>query len=139
MNSQGMINVETLLPSSLLDEDHNSDNESDSSINFNKKLSLFNEEQIDDSPDQVIFNLLIIIYFNYYRKKILSLMMKQILHWKIKANRIIQKKIKLIHLLSQKKMKSLKMVYQNKPLTKVEILSNFKNLIHLMELIILMD
>ena len=55
MNSQGMINVETLLPSSLLDEDHNSDNESDSSINFNKKLSLFNEDQLDDSPDQVIY------------------------------------------------------------------------------------
>ena len=52
---QGMINVETLLPSSLLDEDHNSDNESDSSINFNKKLSLFNEDQLDDSPDQVIY------------------------------------------------------------------------------------
>ncbi len=55
MNSQEMINVETLLPSSLLDEDHNSDNESDSSINFNKKLSLFNEDQIDVSPDQVIY------------------------------------------------------------------------------------
>ena len=54
MNSQGMLNVDSLLPSSLLEDAHNSDNESDSSINFNKKLSLFNEEKADDSPNQVI-------------------------------------------------------------------------------------
>ena len=54
MNSQGMLKEDALLPSSLLEEVHNSDNESDSSINFNKKLSLFNEEKADDSPNQVI-------------------------------------------------------------------------------------
>jgi hypothetical protein len=56
MNSQGMLNVDSLLPSSLLEDVHNSDNESDSSINFNKKLSLFIEEKADDSPNQVINN-----------------------------------------------------------------------------------
>ena len=54
MNSQGMLKEDALLPSSLLEEVHNSDNESDSSINFNKKLSLFNEDNTDDSPNQVI-------------------------------------------------------------------------------------
>ncbi len=54
MNSQGMLKEDALLPSSLLEEVHNSDNESDSSINFNKKLSLFNEDITDDSPNQVI-------------------------------------------------------------------------------------
>lgn len=45
---------ETLLPSSLLEEENNSDNESDSSINFNRNLSLFNEDKTDDHPNQVI-------------------------------------------------------------------------------------
>ena len=54
MNSQGMLKVDALLPSSLLEEVHNSDNESDTSINFNKQLSLFKEDHADDSPNQVI-------------------------------------------------------------------------------------
>ena len=44
---------ETLLPSSLLEEENNSNNESDSSINFNRNLSLFNEDKDDDYPNQV--------------------------------------------------------------------------------------
>lgn len=58
MDSQRVIDTEKLLPSSLLEELHNSDNESDSntSINFNQKLSLFNEEiENDNWPNQVIY------------------------------------------------------------------------------------
>ena len=44
---------ETLLPSSLFEEENNSDNESDSSINFNRNLSLFNEDKDDDYPNNV--------------------------------------------------------------------------------------
>ena len=56
MNTQGIINPEALLPSSLLDEVHNEDNENESSlsINFNEKLQLFNEEKKDESPNEVI-------------------------------------------------------------------------------------
>ncbi len=55
MKSKVMRNEEeTLLPSSLLEEENNSDNESDSSINFNRNLSLFNEDKVDDYPNQVI-------------------------------------------------------------------------------------
>ena len=55
MNSQGMLNVEALLPSSLLDDAHNSDNESDSnsSINFNENHSFFNEKKNDNSANEV--------------------------------------------------------------------------------------
>ena len=58
MDSQRVIDTEKLLPSSLLEELHNSDNESDSntSINFNQKLSLFNEEiENDNWTNQVIY------------------------------------------------------------------------------------
>lgn len=58
MDSQRVIDTEKLLPSSLLEELHYSDNESDSntSINFNQKLSLFNEEiENDNWPNQVIY------------------------------------------------------------------------------------
>lgn len=56
MNTQGIINPEALLPSSLLDEVHNEDNENESSlsINFNEKLQLFNEEKKDESSNEVI-------------------------------------------------------------------------------------
>lgn len=56
MNGQGIINPEALLPSSLLDEVPNSDieNDSNSSINFNENLQLFNEGKKDESPRQVI-------------------------------------------------------------------------------------
>ena len=63
MDSQRVIDTEKLLPSSLLEELHNSDNESDSntSINFNQKLSLFNEEiENDNWPNQVIY------FINFY-------------------------------------------------------------------------
>ena len=55
MNSHGMINVEALLPSSLLDEVHNSDNESDSnsSINFNVNHSFFNENKNGNFVNEV--------------------------------------------------------------------------------------
>ena len=54
MKSKIMRNEEeTLLPSSLLEEENNSDNESDSSINFNRNLSLFNEVKDYDYPNQV--------------------------------------------------------------------------------------
>jgi hypothetical protein len=72
MDSQRVIDTEKLLPSSLLEELHNSDNESDSntSINFNQKLSLFNEEiENDNWPNQVIYFINLIIFFNYRRKK----------------------------------------------------------------------
>ena len=55
MDTQGIINPEHLLPSSLLDE-HNSDNECDfnSNINFKENLSLFNEEdKKSDSKKEV--------------------------------------------------------------------------------------
>ena len=57
--------AESLLPSSLLEEVHNSDNESDSnsSIDFNENISLFNEGQNDDSLNKVI--LIIIHIYNY--------------------------------------------------------------------------
>ena len=58
MDSQRVIDTEKLLPSSLLEELHNSDNENDSntSINFNQKLSLFNEEiENDNWQNQVIY------------------------------------------------------------------------------------
>lgn len=64
MDSQRVIDTEKLLPSSLLEELHNSDNESDSnaSINFNQKLPLFNEEiENDNCLNQVIFFII-----NYY-------------------------------------------------------------------------
>ena len=63
MKSKIMRNKEeNLLPSSLLEEENNSDNESDSSINFNRNLSLFNEDKDYDYPNQVntIYN-----NFNY--------------------------------------------------------------------------
>ena len=65
MNSQGIMKAESLLPSSLLEEVHNSDNESDSnsSIDFNENISLFNEGQNDDSLNKVI--LIIIHIYNY--------------------------------------------------------------------------
>ena len=54
MKSKGIINEEeNLLPSSLLEEEHNSDNESESSFNFKEKLSLFNEDKTDDLQNQV--------------------------------------------------------------------------------------
>ena len=54
MKSKGIINEEeNLLPSSLLEEEHNSDNGSDSSFNFKEKLSLFNEDKTDDLQNQV--------------------------------------------------------------------------------------
>ena len=58
MDSHRVIDTEKLLPSSLLEELHNSDNENDSntSINFNQKLSLFNEEiENDNWQNQVIY------------------------------------------------------------------------------------
>ena len=63
MNSQGIMKAESLLPSSLLED--NSDNESDSnsSIDFNENISLFNEGQNDDSLNKVI--LIIIHIYNY--------------------------------------------------------------------------
>ena len=69
MDSQGIINPEHLLPSSLLDE-HNSDNESDSSprFNFNENLSLFNEEDKKDDSIKVIFIKLIINIKLYFIK-----------------------------------------------------------------------
>ena len=65
MNSQGIMKAESLLPSSLLEEVHNSDNEiySNSSIDFNENISLFNEGQNDDSLNKVI--LIIIHIYNY--------------------------------------------------------------------------
>ena len=61
MNSQGMLNAEALLPSSLLDEVHNSDNESDSnsSINFNGNHSFFNENKNDKNDNSAEVNHLI--------------------------------------------------------------------------------
>ena len=52
---------ETLLPPSLFEEeDRNSDNESDFSINFNQKLSLFNDDKVDEPQNHVniIYNLI---------------------------------------------------------------------------------
>lgn len=72
MDSQRVIDTEKLLPSSLLEELHNSDNESDSntSINFNQKLPLFNEEiENDNCLNQVIYFINLNTIFNYRRKK----------------------------------------------------------------------
>ena len=58
MDSQRVIDTEKLLPSSLLEDLHYSDNESNSnkSINFNQKLSLFNEQiENNTQPNQVIY------------------------------------------------------------------------------------
>jgi hypothetical protein len=59
MDTQRIINPEHLLPSSLLEE-HNSDNECDSnsSINFNENLSLFNDEDKKDDPIQEVIYIL---------------------------------------------------------------------------------
>jgi len=71
MKSKVMRNEEeTLLPSSLLEEENNSDNESDSSINFNRNLSLFNEDKADDYPNQVnILNINLTYIINIGRKR----------------------------------------------------------------------
>jgi len=62
MKSQVIVNKEeTLIPPSLFEEeDLNSDNESDFSINFNQKLSLFNDDKVDEPQNHVniIYNLL---------------------------------------------------------------------------------
>jgi hypothetical protein len=70
MNSNNLIKEEALLPSSILDEIHNSENESDSnsSYNFNEKLSLFNEQKNNESSNQVTHYKIIFIHF-IYRKK----------------------------------------------------------------------
>ena len=55
MKTQGIVNKEeALVPPSLLEEDdRNSDNESDFSINFNQKLSLFNDDKVDEPQNHV--------------------------------------------------------------------------------------
>jgi len=62
MKSQVIVNKEeTLIPPSLFEEeDRNSDNESDFSLNFNQKLSLFNDDKVDENQNHVniIYNLL---------------------------------------------------------------------------------
>jgi len=61
MKSQVIVNKEeTLIPPSLFEEeDRNSDNESDFSLNFNQKLSLFNDDKVDENQKHVniIYNL----------------------------------------------------------------------------------
>ena len=71
MNSNNIIKEEALLPSSILDEIHNSDNESDSnsSFNFNEKFSLFNEQKSNESSNQVNHYKIISIHFIYRKKK----------------------------------------------------------------------
>ena len=71
MNSQGIMKAESLLPSSLLEEVHNSDNESDSnsSIDFNENISLFNEGQNDDSLNKVILIIIHIYTVLCFQKK----------------------------------------------------------------------
>ena len=55
----------------MLDESHNSDNESDSntSFNFNKKLSLFNEDKNNEVSNQVINSKIILIILFIERKR----------------------------------------------------------------------
>lgn len=70
MKSKVMRNEEeTLLPSSLFEEENNSDNESDSSINFNKNLSLFNEDRVDHYPNKVIIININFTYYKYRKKR----------------------------------------------------------------------
>lgn len=55
MKTQVIVNKEkALVPPSLLEgDDRNSDNESDFSINFNQKLSLFNDDKVDEPQNHV--------------------------------------------------------------------------------------
>ena len=62
MKAQKTINIETLIPSSLLDEEH-SDNESFSNCKFEANLPLFKDAPKEKLTDKVInnFNNLIIL------------------------------------------------------------------------------
>ena len=55
MKTQVIVNKEeALVPPSLLEgDDRNSDNESDFSINFGQKLSLFNDDKVDEPQNHV--------------------------------------------------------------------------------------
>lgn len=55
MKTQVIVNKEkALVPPSLLEgDDRNSDNESDFSINFNQKFSLFNDDKVDEPQNHV--------------------------------------------------------------------------------------
>ena len=66
MDSQLKFDKEIFLPSSLLDDVDYSDNDSNTSINFNQKFALFNEEEKNEkSLIQVNHYKFIINYFLY--------------------------------------------------------------------------
>jgi hypothetical protein len=71
MKAQKTINIETLIPSSLLDEEH-SDNESFSNCKFEDNLPLFKDAPKEKLTDKVnhIFNNFIIFY--RMKKKIIQ-------------------------------------------------------------------
>ena len=68
MKSQVIVaKEEALIPPSLFEEeDRNSDNESDFSINFNQKLSFFNEDK-DNEPQNLIY--IITLYISRAKKE----------------------------------------------------------------------
>ena len=68
MKSQVIVaKEEALIPPSLFEEeDRNSDNESDLSINFNQKLSFFNEDK-DNEPQNLIY--IITLYISRAKKE----------------------------------------------------------------------
>ncbi len=63
MDSQLKFDKEIFLPSSLLDDVDYSDNDSNTSINFNQKFALFNEEEKNEKS--VNHYKFIINYFLY--------------------------------------------------------------------------
>ena len=71
MKSQLIVDKEeALIPPSLFEEeDRNSDNESDFSINFNQKLSLFNEDKDNEPQNYVSIIYIIKFYISRVKKE----------------------------------------------------------------------
>jgi hypothetical protein len=71
MKSQVIVDKEeALIPPSLFEEeDRNSDNESDFSINFNQKLSLFNEDKDNEPQNYVSIIYIITLYISRAKKE----------------------------------------------------------------------
>jgi hypothetical protein len=71
MKSQVIVaKEEALIPPSLFEEeDRNSDNESELSINFNQKLSFFNEDKDNEPQNYVSIIYIITLYISRAKKE----------------------------------------------------------------------
>ena len=102
MKTQTTINIENLIPSSLLEEE-NSDNESIPNLEFEDNSPLCKKDSQEKKSDNVIHN----IYNNHpYRLKIIQIQEKLMLMKKQNPNRIkVKAKIFILNYKSLRKKK----------------------------------